>query len=79
MIPCRRSSPASPIPRAVAPRQLPMALFCFGLLVSLLSTVAAAQTSINVNDAKSGRTFDGIGAISGGGGSSRLLYDYPGT
>jgi hypothetical protein len=24
-----------------------------------------------------GRTFDGVGAISGGGGNSRLLIDYP--
>ncbi|MER6441042.1 ricin-type beta-trefoil lectin domain protein [Streptomyces sp. NPDC001185] len=37
----------------------------------------AATTSITVDGVQSGRTFDGIGAISGGGGNSRLLTDYP--
>ncbi len=40
---------------------------------------AAAATTITVNGAGTGRTFDGIGAISGGGGNSRLLSDYPAT
>ena len=35
------------------------------------------HTDIPVNLAGPGRTFDGIGAISGGGGNSRLLVDYP--
>ncbi|WP_328540447.1 ricin-type beta-trefoil lectin domain protein [Streptomyces sp. NBC_00344] len=39
----------------------------------------AATTSISVDGGQSGRTFDGIGAISGGGGNSRLLTDYPAT
>lgn len=39
----------------------------------------AVTTSIAVNGAGTGRTFDGIGAISGGGGNSRLLFDYPAT
>ena len=38
---------------------------------------AQATTSISVNGASAGRTFGGIGAISGGGGNSRLLTDYP--
>ena len=38
---------------------------------------AAATTTIAVNGASAGRTFDGIGAISGGGGNTRLLTDYP--
>jgi hypothetical protein len=38
---------------------------------------AASGTTINANGASAGRTFDGIGAISGGGGNSRLLADYP--
>ena len=38
---------------------------------------AAASTTINVDGAGSGRVFDGVGAISGGGGNSRLLVDYP--
>jgi hypothetical protein len=35
------------------------------------------HTEIAVNPAGPGRTFDGVGAISGGGGNSRLLIDYP--
>jgi Glycosyl hydrolase family 59/Ricin-type beta-trefoil lectin domain len=38
---------------------------------------AASGTTISANGASAGRTFDGIGAISGGGGNSRLLADYP--
>ena len=38
---------------------------------------SAATTTIAVNGGIVGRTFDGVGAISGGGGNSRLLIDYP--
>ncbi|WP_460346370.1 ricin-type beta-trefoil lectin domain protein [Actinoallomurus acanthiterrae] len=38
---------------------------------------AATSTSITLDGTKSGRVFDGVGAISGGGGNSRLLADYP--
>ncbi|MGW7547172.1 ricin-type beta-trefoil lectin domain protein [Streptomyces sp. NPDC054770] len=38
---------------------------------------AATATTITVDGGQGGRTFDGIGAISGGGGNSRLLRDYP--
>jgi hypothetical protein len=38
---------------------------------------AAAGTTIAVNGASAGAAFGGIGAISGGGGNSRLLTDYP--
>ncbi len=38
---------------------------------------AAATTSVTIDGKQSGRTFDGVGAISGGGGNSRLLIDYP--
>src|SRR2546430_7766985 len=38
---------------------------------------ALAATTITINGSATGRTFDGIGAISGGGGNSRLLIDYP--
>src|SRR5215469_7625405 len=37
----------------------------------------AATTTIAVNGASAGLTFGGIGAISGGGGNTRLLTDYP--
>lgn len=36
----------------------------------------AVASTITLNGGGSGRTFDGIGAISGGGGNSRLLIDY---
>ncbi|MGI8416622.1 MAG: hypothetical protein ACR2P2_10565, partial [Nakamurella sp.] len=35
------------------------------------------NTAITVDPAGPGRVFDGVGAISGGGGNSRLLIDYP--
>ncbi|MFI7407529.1 ricin-type beta-trefoil lectin domain protein [Streptomyces sp. NPDC049627] len=38
---------------------------------------AAVSTSITVDGTKPGRVFDGAGAISGGGGNTRLLVDYP--
>ncbi|MFI5908405.1 ricin-type beta-trefoil lectin domain protein [Dactylosporangium sp. NPDC051541] len=38
---------------------------------------AAAATAITVNGSSGGKTFDGVGAVSGGGGNSRLLIDYP--
>jgi O-glycosyl hydrolase len=41
------------------------------------ATPAAAATTVTINGASPGRTFDGVGAISGGGGNSRLLFDYP--
>ena len=45
--------------------------------VTTATPAAAASASITVNGTQGGRTFDGIGAISGGGGNSRLLADYP--
>jgi O-glycosyl hydrolase len=38
---------------------------------------SGAATSIVVNGSSTGQTFDGVGAVSGGGGNSRLLIDYP--
>jgi Glycosyl hydrolase family 59/Ricin-type beta-trefoil lectin domain/Galactocerebrosidase, C-terminal lectin domain len=35
------------------------------------------STSVTINGTAGGRVFDGVGAISGGGGNSRLLVDYP--
>ncbi len=49
-----------------------------GLLVAMPAPpAAAATTTITVNGTGTGRTFDGIGAISGGGGNTRLLTNYP--
>jgi hypothetical protein len=42
-----------------------------------LAVPAGAATSITINGGSAGRIFDGVGAISGGGGNSRLLVDYP--
>ncbi|MFJ7217666.1 ricin-type beta-trefoil lectin domain protein [Amycolatopsis sp. NPDC098790] len=52
------------------------------LLAATVLTVTAvpagaATTTIAVDGTSTGRTFDGVGAISGGGGNSRLLIDYP--
>ena len=58
-------------------------LWVLALLAALLAAVpttaarAATATSVTVDGTQGGRTFDGIGAISGGGGNSRLLKDYP--
>src|SRR2546421_4668114 len=55
-----------------------VALVASGLVaVSVASASAATTTTINVNGSGGGRVFDGLGAISGGGGNSRLLVDYP--
>src|SRR5439155_4878917 len=49
------------------------------LLSASVTSVAPAHaaTTITINGSATGRTFDGVGAISGGGGNSRLLTDYP--
>ncbi|HEV2639893.1 MAG TPA: galactosylceramidase, partial [Actinocrinis sp.] len=60
-------------------------LAILALLGSVLYTLSAmpaqaatlVTTTIAANGTSAGRTFDGIGAISGGGGNSRLLIDYP--
>src|SRR5690349_2994377 len=38
---------------------------------------ASADAAITIDGSSNGRVFDGVGAISGGGGNSRLLIDYP--
>lgn len=48
------------------------------LVISIAELVLAQDTTnIVVNIADTGRTFDGVGGLSGGGGTSRLLWDYP--
>jgi hypothetical protein len=46
------------------------ALLGLAWLVAVPVTAAAAATTITVNGTSAGRTFDGIGAISGGGGTA---------
>jgi hypothetical protein len=69
-------APRSRIPRGIA------VLAAAALAITAASVVtagpaSAATTTVNVNGGIVGRTFDGVGAISGGGGNSRLLIDYP--
>ncbi|MFG1904275.1 RICIN domain-containing protein [Micromonospora carbonacea] len=52
-------------------------LLAVGGAVGGLAAPARAATSITINGASGGKTFDGLGAVSGGGGNSRLLIDYP--
>jgi hypothetical protein len=50
-------------------------LAAWGVLV--WAAPAQAATTITVNGTGTGRIFDGVGALSGGGGTSRLLSNYP--
>ena len=55
-------------------------LAVLGLVASVVvisPEARAATTTITVSGTSAGRTFGGVGAISGGGGNSRLLTDYP--
>src|SRR5271170_4683368 len=55
------------------------AVVCLALagVVAAVPSAHAATTTTSANGASAGLTFGGIGAISGGGGNSRLLTDYP--
>ena len=53
-----------------------LALAASGVAV-VTAPPAQAATAITINGSSGGRVFDGVGAISGGGGNSRLLIDYP--
>jgi len=48
-----------------------------GMPTRIEVSTAQAASSITIDGNATGRIFDGIGAVSGGGGTSRLLYDYP--
>src|SRR5450755_2903836 len=54
-----------------------LGLMSSGAAAPKAHAAAAAATAITVNGASAGAAFGGIGAISGGGGNSRLLTDYP--
>ena len=50
---------------------------CFIASASLFFNLAAPAQTIAIDAASGGKVFDGVGAISGGGGNARLLIDYP--
>ena len=55
-------------------------LFCsllFFFSAAIDRAVAQDTTVIGISGAAAGRAFDGVGGLSGGGGTSRLLWDYP--
>src|SRR3954453_9687723 len=56
-----------------------LAALCLAATAAVVASAgpAEAATSVTINGTAAGRTFDGVGAISGGGGNSRLLIDYP--
>ena len=64
-------------------RSRPLAALLTGLVLAIASVMALptapahAAASITIDGSSGGRVFDGVGAISGGGGNSRLLIDYP--
>ena len=47
-------------------------------LLIFITQICFALSQIEIDGSKLGRRFDGIGALSGGGATSRLLIDYPG-
>jgi hypothetical protein len=60
--------------RGRGPKRL---LFLIFLVVVIQISYISGQT-IELSANAAGRTFDGIGGLSGGGATSRLLIDYPG-
>ena len=56
-----------------------VAVLAAGLVLAapVTQAVAASTTTIAVDGSSGGLVFDGDGAISGGGGNTRLLADYP--
>src|SRR5690349_18797811 len=74
----------SPLPPYVTWRRTARAVAIMAMTVALGTTVSAAPAAgpgtgatVNIDGADPGPAFQGIGAISGGGGNSRLLIDYP--
>jgi hypothetical protein len=72
----RRKSTVDPVSRSWRLLLVSCLLATTGAVAGVAGPAAAA-TAITVNGASAGRTFDGVGAVSGGGGNSRLLIDYP--
>ncbi|QMU76018.1 galactosylceramidase [Streptacidiphilus sp. PB12-B1b] len=68
--------PAVPWP-ATAAAVIAVATLLLGVSMAYDASPRPVVTRVTVDGDSPGRTFDGIGAISGGGGNSRLLADYP--
>jgi Glycosyl hydrolase family 59 len=51
-------------------------IYCCGFLIAFALTASPADVTITIDGNVSGRTFEGLGAVSAGA-SSRLLIDYP--
>jgi glycosyl hydrolase family 59/glycosyl hydrolase family 59 (putative galactocerebrosidase) len=47
------------------------------VVIGVAQAAPIGSTAVTIDGRQGGRTFDGVGAISGGGGNSRLLVDYP--
>lgn len=47
------------------------------LLAATMAHAATRQQTIRIDKVTEGKTFDGIGAVNGGGATSVLLKDYP--
>ncbi len=62
---------------AFAALLLVIGLIAGGQQATAKGPTAHVSTAVTVDGHGTGRIFDGIGAISGGGGNSRLLTDYP--
>src|ERR1700755_1222054 len=58
-------------------RSAALVVLCLVATNLVAAPAAGAATTVTINGGSSGRTFDGVGAISGGGGNRRLLFDYP--
>jgi len=54
-----------------------VALFLLGLAAPCHAAAVLPPLTITLDGADTGKIFDGIGATSGGGASSRLLFNYP--
>src|SRR5262249_22749111 len=82
----------SPLPHYVTWRRTARAVAIMAMTVALGTTVSAVPAvgpaavpaagpgtgaTVTIDGADPGPAFQGIGAISGGGGNSRLLIDYP--
>jgi hypothetical protein len=75
--------PAAPLGRMGGRRAARTAVAIVGVMaaLSVVSLTSGASTlsttAITVDGTRAGPAFQGVGAISGGGGNSRLLIDYP--